>query len=145
MTKDASKAILVFVLLGAIITTSIWGCGKYRSYEAEDLKQKNNEKDWLISKVKASRFGSKEWRDQTASDFLGKNTTTDACQWFYARTWHGSTKNPNWFSESKGVDGGNITCETYANDQDRTPMWFEYELRGEFGIVGLKWGYSDVD
>jgi len=141
VTKDSVKGILVLALMGTAIGGSIWGCGKYRLYESEELKQNDKDKNWLVAKVLRSPYGSQEWRNQTASAFLGETTTTGSCQWQYIPTWHGGTKNPNWVSARKGSDGANLICETYADDQYNSAIWFEYEYE-DGRIVGLKWGYS---
>jgi len=142
VTREASRAILISALLGASVTGLIWGCGKYRAYEAEERRQQSKDKDWLIAKIQSTRYGSRGWRDQTASDFLDERTTNDTCEWLFVPTWHGSTKNPNWASIRKGSDGANLICETYAHDQYSSAMWFEYDFEDERGIVGLKWGYE---
>jgi hypothetical protein len=145
VTRDVFRGILVLGFLGMAIGGSIWGCGRYRSYEAEESRQKDKDRNWLIDKLRSSRYGSKGWRDETASDFLGESTTTDTCEWLFIPTWHGSTKNPNWVSARKGSDGANLICRTYTHDQYNSAMWFEYDFEDGRGIVGLKWGYWSDD
>lgn len=142
MTKGVIRNVSLSALLAAAVVGSMWGCGRYRSYEALEKSQQNQEKEWLIARVQASRFGSMEWRDQIASDFLDEKTTTDSCEWLLVQTWHGSTKNPNWVSLRKGSDGANLICETYAHDQYNSAIWFEYDFQDGRGIMGLKWGYE---
>lgn len=101
----------------------------------------DKDKDGLVAQVQSSRYGSKDWRDETASDFLGEKTTTEACEWLFIPTWNGNPKNPNWVSARKKSDGANLICKTYAHDQYNSAIWFQYEFEDGRGIVGLKWGY----
>jgi hypothetical protein len=145
VSRNLSRGVLVFVLLAAVVVGSIWGYRSYKSLGSEEKRLQDTDKESLIRWAQASRFGSEQWRDQIASDFLGEKATTGPCEWLFVQTWHGSTKNPNWVSIRKGSDGANLICKAYANDRYRSAMWFEYDFEDGRGIVGLRWGYWTDD
>jgi hypothetical protein len=135
-------------VVAAIICGFVWGCGKWQSHRAAEKKRLSEETAWTIKKVQLSRLGNQELRDQIASDFLADATTTEDCDWSAFPTWKGSSRNPNWFGSTKGLDGYRVVCDTNAHcahDKFLSEILFKWDLDSDFRIVGFKWGDAPLD
>ncbi len=141
MTKSALSKLIVGGLAVAIVCGFFWTRSEWRSRRATEMKSLSGRKALAIKRVQLSRLGSQELRDQIASEFLGGATTTEDCDWHAYPTWNRRFKNPNWISETKGIDGFHVFCETSARNQHDSSIEFDYETVDGLGIVGLKWGY----
>lgn len=129
------------LVLAIVVFGSIWAPSKWQSSRKAELESLTERKALAIKRVQLSRLGTQELRDQIASEFFGEVTTTEGCDWNAYPTWNRRYKNPNWISETKGIDGFHVICETNARDQHESDIEFDYEFVDSFGIVGLKWGY----
>ena len=147
-----AKRYLVVFLAGCLVLTLGWGliCVRnvWQSRMNAESKILNERKASVIKSVQLSKLGTHELRDQIASEFLGETTTTDDCDWRAYPTWDRKLSNPNWFSETKGIDGFNVFCETSAHDKHNSGLVIEYDIEGcwyGFEIVGIKWRYTEYD
>jgi hypothetical protein len=145
MTK---KSWIVSVAGGLAIALALgffWAQSEWKSRMNTESSTLNGREASAIKWVQLSKLGTHELRDQMASEFLGETTTTEDCDWHTSPTWNRSTKNPNWFRETKGVDGFHVFCKTKAHDQRNSSIVFEYDFVDGLGLVGMKWGNTEQD
>jgi|GEM_PF-6974345 hypothetical protein len=143
MTK---KSVIASVAGGLVIVLALgffWLHSERQSRMNAEAKTLDGRKASAIKWVQLSKLGTHELRDQIASEFLGEATTTDDCDWRADPTWNRSTKNPNWFSETTGVNGFQVFCKTTAHDKRSTNVVIEYDFVDGSGLVGLKWGNTE--
>jgi hypothetical protein len=145
MTK---KSVIVSVAGGLVIALAlgfVWVRSERQSRMATESNTLNGRKASAIKWVQLSKLGTHELRDQIVSEFVGETTTTEDCDWRAYPTWNRSTKNPNWFGETKGVNGFNVFCKTNARDKRNTSIAIEYDFVDGLGLVGMKWGNTEHD
>ena len=112
-------------------------------HDVADQTKLKSEKQWAIRRVQTSSFGTIEMRTTAASEFFGEQSVIGTCDWSGYPLWHGSFKNPNWWSSIKGSDGFRVTCDTDAtHGKDTDDMTFTYDWSSDWGVTAMSWGYT---
>ncbi|MGB7072332.1 MAG: hypothetical protein WBD68_06980 [Candidatus Sulfotelmatobacter sp.] len=111
MKPETFGRLLARLLIGAAIFLACWfGYRALKTYGARDTAHLSEHRNQAIQAVLHSRFGSRELRDQVATDYVEQIVRTEPCQWTGFSTWNDEEKNPNWFSSDKGSNGMLIIC-----------------------------------